>query len=57
MGQDLLKGVPQGIPHQPHELYIMSGRTIDKISRRQTVFIAGIKKQCSHRKESEWFYC
>ena len=39
-----------------HELYIMSGRTIDKRYEGQTFFMAGIKKQCSHGKEAEWFY-
>ena len=39
-----------------HELYIMNGGTIDKRSHGQTVFIAGITKQCSHGKEVERFY-
>ena len=35
---------------------MMSGRTIDKISHGQTVFMAGITNQCSHGNETEWFY-
>ena len=34
----------------------MSGRTIDERSHGQTIFMAGITKQCSHGKETEWFY-
>ena len=39
-----------------HELYIMSGRTIDEKYHGQTIFMAGITKKCSHGKEVEWFY-
>ena len=34
----------------------MNGRTIYEISHGQTIFMAGITKQCSHGKETEWFY-
>ena len=34
----------------------MSGRTIDKISHSQTIFMARETKQCSHGKGAEWFY-
>ena len=39
-----------------HELYIMSGRTIDERYEGQTVFMVGITKQCSHGNEAELFY-
>ena len=39
-----------------YELHIISGRTIDERTHGQTVFMAGITKQCSHKKEIEWFY-
>ena len=38
------------------DLYKISGRTIDERYEVQTVFMAGIIKQCSHGKEAEWFY-
>ena len=34
----------------------MSGRTIDKRSHGQTIFMEGISKKRSHGKEAEWFY-
>ena len=34
----------------------MSGRNIDERYEGQTVFMAGITRQCSHGKEAEWFY-
>ena len=39
-----------------HELYIMSGRTIDEKYEGQTIFMARKKKSSSHGKEAEWFY-